>query len=132
MGWLTSLFGGANTAEKAVDLIGDSVRGIGNWIDEKEYTQEEKAIAAQKAVDAHLELVKATANENSVRSVNRRWLAWGICGFVLMWGSVAMLFVVFGRAEVSTEIINVMKSLWMGEAFIAVITFFFGVQLLRK
>jgi hypothetical protein len=132
MSFIKSIFGGADTAGKTMDLVSDSVRGIGNFIDEQKFTDEERSVALSKAVDSHLRLMEATTNENSKRSVTRRWLAWGISGFVLAWASVAMMFAIFGKDEVVTDIIDVSNAFYLGVTFLAVIGFYFGVQLLRK
>jgi len=131
-GFVKSIFGGADTASKTMDLVGDSVRGIGNFIDEQKFTDEERSVALSKAVDAHLRLMEATANENSKRSVTRRWMAWGITGFVLAWASVATGFAIAGKEKVVNDIIAVAEAFNMGWTFLAVVGFYFGVQLLRK
>jgi len=132
MNWLTSIFGGSDTASKTMDLIGDSVRGVGNWIDEKDYTPEEKAKSLSEAVQAHLDLIKATANENSLRSVTRRWLAWAITAYILTWASVAMIFAILGKEDIVKNMIAVIEAFSLGWAFLAVVGLYFGVQLLRK
>ena len=130
--FIKSIFGGSDAASKTLDIVGDSVRGIGGFIDEQKFTPEERSIALGKAVDAHLELVKATTNENSTRSVTRRWLAWGITAYILSWGSVAMVFAIFGKPDIVNSMIAVMNSLHVGMSFLALVGFYFGVQLLRK
>ena len=131
-GFLSNLFGGSDTASKTMDLVGDSVRGIGNFIDEQNFTPEEQSVALGKAVDMHLELVKATTNENSKRAVTRRWLAWGITGFVLTWSSVAMVFAIMDKVDIVNSMVQVVQAFHLGITFLAVIGFYFGVQLLRK
>ena len=130
--FIKGIFGGGDNASKTMDLVGDSVRGIGNWIDEKEFTPEEKAKSLARAVDAHLELIKATTNENAPRSVTRRWLAWGVAGFMVFWGSIAMVFAIFGQKEIVSSMVAVAEAFYMGLVFLAVMGFYFGVQLLRK
>ena len=130
--FIKSLFGGSDTASKTMDLVSDTVKGIGGFIDEQQFTPEERSKAAGKAVEAHLELVKATANENSTRSVTRRWLAWGITGFILAWASVGMVYAILGKTEVVASMLSIVESYSLGWTFLAVIGFYFGVQLLRK
>ena len=74
---IKGIFGGKDTASKAMDLATTSITGIGDWIDKKDYTNQERAIDLSKAVDAHLELIKATVNENSMQTPHRSGL--GAC-----------------------------------------------------
>lgn len=129
---LSWLFGGSKTADKTLGIVDKSLSGIGNWIDGKDFTNQEKAEMHAKAVDAHLELVKATTNENSVRSVTRRYLAWGITGFILFWSSVAIALAIAGKYEAVKAIIDIAAHFQLGMAFLAVIGFYFGVQLFRN
>jgi len=131
MSWFTGLFGGGETANKAMDIADKSLSGIGNWIDNKDYTQQEKAIDLNKAVDSHLKLIAAIADENSTRSITRRWLAFGIVGYVLLWGSVAMIFAIRGETQIVNDMLAVMAGLSIGMAFLAVVGLYFGVQFLR-
>ncbi len=130
--FIKSLFGGSETAGKTLDLVSDSVKGIGSFIDEQQFTPEERSQAAGKAVEAHLALVTATANENSTRSVTRRWLAWGITGFILAWASVGMVFAILEKPEIVNSMLAIVEAYSLGWTFLAVIGFYFGVQLLRK
>jgi hypothetical protein len=83
IGMLTSLFGGGETASKSIDLISSSVRGIGGFIDEQEFTTEERVKAQMELARLNQELVKSTMHENSIRSITRRILAWSIMGSFL-------------------------------------------------
>ena len=132
MNWLMSLFGGADTASKTLDLVSSSVKGIGSFIDEQQFTPEERSQANMKAVEAHLELIKATTGENSTRSVTRRWLAWGVTGYVVIWGSLAMVFAILGKSNVVNDMVAVINALNLGITFLAIMGFYFGVSLLRK
>ena len=131
-GFIKGIFGGSSSAEKSLDIAGKAISGIGGWIDGKDFTEQEKAEMWSKAVDAHLRLIEATGNENSVRSVTRRWLAWGITGFVLFWSSVGMVLAILNKTEQVQRIVEVADAFHLGISFLAVMGFYFGVQLLRK
>lgn len=130
--FVKGLFGGSDTADKAMDLATSSITGIGEWIDNKDYTNQEKAKDLNLAVQSHLKLIETMANENSLRSVTRRWLAWGIVGFTVFWASVAMVFAALGSYEIVNSMIKVMEAFKLGMAFVAVIALYFGVQFIRK
>jgi hypothetical protein len=136
-----SIFGGGQNAEKKLEMADGALKGIGTWIDERKYTDEEKAKDIGLAVSNHLELVKATMDENGTRSITRRVLAWAITGAALFWASVAMGLAVSTRWTDTTEdaatvttinlMVSVAKEFWIGESFLAVVIFYFGVQFLR-
>ena len=126
------LFGGSKAAEKTIDMADKAMSGVGSWIDGKDFTPQEQAEMWGKAVDKHLELVAATCNENGARSVTRRYMAWGITGFTLFWGSVGMILAIAGKKEIVASMVEVANAFHLGLAFLAVVGFFFGVQLLRK
>ena len=130
--FIKTLFGGTDTASKTLDLVSSSVKGIGSFIDEQQFTPEERSQANMKAVEAHLELIKATTGENSTRSVTRRWLAWGVTGYVVIWGSVAMVFAILGKSNIVNDMVEVINALNLGITFMAIMGFYFGVSLLRK
>lgn len=125
------LFGGSDSANKTLDMADKAISGVGEWIDNKTYTAEEKAKDISAAARTHLDLIRATADENSARSITRRVLAWSVAGFVLFWASVAMVFGIFDDKEVVARIIEIAKAFWLGEAFVSVIVFYFGVQFVR-
>ena len=132
MGWFSNLLGGKENTGKVIDLAADSIKGIGNWIDNKDFTPQEKAANWAKAVEAHLELVKATADENSIRSVTRRWLAWGITGWILIMATISIALSIAGKQAAVKNIIGIINAFELGIAFVAVMGFYFGVQLFRK
>ena len=93
MGLIATLFGGRKTVEQGMKLAGDAARGIARWIDERDLTDQERIELNQKAADLMLQMVKATRDENSVRSITRRYLAWAIMGtFLLMIIAAAIVY----------------------------------------
>ena len=125
---LSTIFGGSGGgADRAMEVI----RGAGRWIDEQQYTAEEKAKALADLGDRVIEFVGATANESTERSITRRSIAIWIM-----------------RAEVCTlaasGIIYPFNSDWaayllaianfdapLGWLAIGVAVFFFGTHMLR-
>ena len=129
---LSLLFGGNSKADSAKTFAQTAVEGVGSWIDEQNYTPEEKAKALAEAATTHLKLIEATANENSSRSITRRVMAWAIVGFSVVWASVGMLFAIFNRPDTVQRMVEVAEAFNLGIAFVTVVGFYFGVSLLRK
>lgn len=132
MGWFSGLFGGSETALKTLDIVDSSLSGIGAWIDEKDFTPEEKSKALAVAVKDHLELVKSTVNENSGRSVTRRWLACGIVTWVLLHTTAAIILAVTGFKDQADMVFTAIVSVGGNMLLLAIVGFYFGVQFLRK
>lgn len=130
--WLASVFGGSKNSSKTLDIIDTSIKGIGNWIDEKDFTPEEKSKALAKAVDSHLELVKATNNENSTRSVTRRYIAVIIIGWVLLLSTLSICLYIAGRESDAKIVIDVISMVGGNVLVITIVGFYFGVSLIRK
>ena len=86
---LSYLFGGSSKESSGVSNAMEVAKGVGNFIDEQNFTEEERSIANAKSLDTVLEGVKLTRDENSVRSVTRRVLAWTIMGSYLFAFTVA-------------------------------------------
>jgi len=77
---LMSIFGSV----KVVDTVADTVKSGIEMLDEAFYTDQEKAADAGKIMDTWLEIQKAIAQENSIRSITRRILAWAVMGLFLI------------------------------------------------
>jgi len=122
MGWLSELFSSDKTVRKAVNLVDDSVRGVGNWIDELSFTEQEKAQANQKLLDFRLKVLDKTADESSVRSISRRILAWAIVGVFLTLIMLSAIGTILGLSW-AKGVFMIAKSIY--EAFLAVISFYF-------
>lgn len=129
--FVRNLFGGSNTADKALDMAGAAIKGVGTWIDEKNLTDEERVKFTIEAGRAHLELIKATADENSIRSVTRRWLAWGIAGTVCASFVTGVVLAIGGNKDAVQAIVALSEAYSLGWAFVSVIVFYFGVQFFR-
>lgn len=127
-----SLFGGSGRAEKETNNAMEIAKGIGGFIDEQNFTPEEAAkmhAANQAALHAH---IQATQNENSVRSVTRRYLAWSIMGTSIFLLLLSVILLGFDQKELVKDI----KELYIAYKFdwltIAVGSFYFAVQFKRK
>jgi len=80
MGFLSAILG----APKIVDTVADTVKGGMNMLDNAFYTDQEKAATAGRVMETWLEIQKATATENSIRSITRRVIAWLVMGLFLL------------------------------------------------
>lgn len=129
MGWFTSLFGSAETAEHTVKR---AVDGLYYGIDKLVYTKEEQADNEKVNIDQFIQFVSTTFNENSIRNITRRWLAWGVTGWILLNAQVAIIAAIFHHDDVVAKIIEIAAAFELGWCFFAILTAYFGVQFLRR
>jgi len=139
VGILSTIFGGTKTAEEATKLVADSVRGVGNWIDEQQLTEQERLEYAAKAQETYLRLVELINQENSVRSVTRRILAWGITAFILLNAQIAVAVSLLrsklpdGFADkFIDDVLKITTAFGLDWAFTAVVALYFGMQIFRS
>lgn len=74
---LKNLFGSATTIDKVAITAAD---GIYNGIDKLVYTPEEKAEALAAGRETFLKFIDKAYDQNTIRSITRRWLAFLIVG----------------------------------------------------
>lgn len=128
MGWITNFFGGT---EAATHVIKKAADGVYNGIDKAIYTDEEKSEDKIIRLKSYLDFAKQTLDENSIRNVTRRWLAWGVVGWTLINAQVAIVYAIRGQTEVVQRIIDVAVAFQIGMAFLSVMGLYFGVQFFR-
>ncbi len=131
MGWFTALTSTAKATENVTEIAKAGVEGGISILDKAFYTSQEQTQdsiqAAGKIMDTHLALVKATASENSMRSITRRSLAIMFCvPYVLAY----MIAVVFPK--MADHIIKVSSTMGMGKIVLAVVIFYFGYYGLKS
>jgi len=128
MGWL-DIFASEKIQTKAVDFVEDVTKGVGTWIDELNFTIEEKSKSDMELLAFRLDVLRKTANESSARAISRRYLAWAVVLVFLF----LVLLVVFGYivgASWAVSVLNVLKLIYT--SFLAIISFYFVTNLVDK
>ena len=69
---------------KAVSMVSDTVKSGMSMLDNAFYTKQEQAADAGKIMSTGLAIQTAIAQENSIRSITRRLLAWSVMGLFLL------------------------------------------------
>ena len=125
----SALIGSNNT--DGVDRVMDVAKGVGSWIDEQQYTEEERAKAISELGDKVITFVGATSNESTQRSITRRSIAvWIMRAEILVIAASAISFP-FNKewSEYLFKLASYDSPLgWMA---VGVGVFFFGTHLLR-
>lgn len=70
--FLKGLFGSSKNTDTIVET---AAKGIYNGLDALVFTEEEKAQYRQQQAETVLEFAKIAYDQNSIRSITRRWLA---------------------------------------------------------
>ncbi len=111
------------TSEKAVDTAADLVKDGAAALDMMFYTDEEKSISAQKMIDTWIEMQNAMHQENSAKSITRRYLALMILGSFL-----AQAFIAIGLFRYDPEWSKFVLSIMGLQSFMvgSVTIFYFG------
>jgi hypothetical protein len=139
MGILGALFGSKKVVETGADIVKMGAKGI----DALFYTDEEKAetVAARaelklKYAELNLEHVKATLGESTVRSMTRRYMAWGLYAlgafltvYSLLAYTIGAIYNKEAYVAVSGRALELLQVWW--PIIFAAGAFYFGVHLLR-
>lgn len=127
---IKTVFGGE--PNKAADLINDSVRGVGGWIDEQQFTDQEKAEMNMKLVENYAVFMENTMKENTERSRTRRNLAiWIIRTFIYLL-ITSVIFEAMGNPHMAEFVFKIMTSNPYALLVGGVGAFFFGTHLIRE
>jgi hypothetical protein len=106
--------------------------GVGNWIDEQQFTPEEKAKYSAETAQQFQAFMDSTIKENTQRSITRRSLAiWVIRTWImLLFASIiAQLFGMTGAAEYIWKVATYSTFDYL---VLGVGGFFFGAHIIRQ
>ena len=122
--FIKGLFGSSKNSETIVET---AAKGIYNGLDALVFTDEEKAQFRQQQAETVIEFAKVAYDQNSIRSITRRWLAFLTMGptiFLILLATAVYKF----DPEYSKFIFDVVGSLlpWAG----GVMIFYFGSGML--
>ncbi len=135
MGWLSAvgsfLFGGTAKNEANQSNLMQAASGVGKWIDEQDFTEEEKVVARTRNTKMLIDGIVASQDENSTRSITRRVLAWMIMGsFITAFWIAVIQKLVFGVDP--DDLLTIMDKFMLPELALAVGSFYFMVSLVRS
>lgn len=122
MSWITTLLG----TPKIVSTVAETVKSGVGMLDNAFYTDQEKAANSLKMTDTWLKIQKAIADENSIRSITRRILAWGILVNFLIIIDVGVYLVVAGNTNKVNALKTFIIDTKMGWMALSVVIFYFG------
>ena len=130
-----SIWAGIKTIfSSSPDKVLDMASGVGNFIDETFYTDQEKADAKIKLLDYKLKWLNATQGQNLARRYCA--VAFGL-NFILTF-QICLMVVLYGFftgtdvTEVIGNIKDLIISFQLGYIMITIIAFYFGKEFLKK
>ena len=114
------------SGEKGMEVI----KGVGSWIDEQQYTDQEKAESAAARAESYAKFMQQTIDENSERSRTRRSLALLILRW---WISLLTLSAILYKVDQSWSAYIFKIATYQDVAFLVlgIGAFFWGSHLLR-
>ena len=111
---------------KLLNTVADTVKsGISLW-DKSKFTEQEQSEMNLEAGKLWLKIQAATANENSVRSITRRWLACGILFNFLLFVNIGGGLLLAGKTERVVALQNFVIETKLGWMALSVVIFYFG------
>jgi len=120
---------------KILNTVADTVKsGMSMW-DKSKFTEQEQSEMSLATGKLWLEIQKATAGENSLKSITRRWLACGIIFNFLVLVNIGVGLILFGKEERVITLQNFVIETKLGWMALSVVIFYFGyygVQAIRK
>lgn len=111
----------------SVDKVFETVKNMG---DKLVFTSEEKAEFNMKIADKASEFVANTLNENSIRSITRRWIALSVILTTLFTFILCVVMVLIGKKI--DPILELVDKFEIGLAFILVLGFYFGFYYIQN
>ena len=121
------LFSWFQKGGEQVEKITDAVIKSGDALF---YTAEEKEENAAKRRDLYFKFLELSRDENSIKSVTRRVLAFAVIGQWLLMLNVAMGLYLFGLTEQATFVFSMIQDVfWF---VFAVGSFYFGADIMRS
>ena len=134
MGWFSGIVSGVKAifgaGQDGQSNVMKAATGIGNWIDEQQFTDQEKAAYTASMADKFGEFMSHTINENTERSRSRREIAiWIIRAEIGFLTSSAISFKF--DPELAKYLYQIAADSPMGYLTLGVGAFFFGAHLVR-
>jgi len=133
MGWLTGALTGLKailgTPKVASSIAETAKAGMVIW-DKSKFTEQERSELTLEGGKLSLKILEATANENSLKSITRRWIACGIVGSYLFSFFVGLICILVSSPKVKL-IIELVEKYQLGYLTLGVCSFYFvyyGVQ----
>ena len=125
MGWLTGIKAILGTP-KIINTVADTVKsGMSMW-DKSKFTEQEQSEMSLETGKLWLRIQEITANENSLKSITRRWLACGILFNFLFIVNIGVFLLLKGSTEKVTALKEFIVDTNLGWMALTVVIFYFG------
>lgn len=123
---IRALFGSSKTIDTVVET---AAKGIYNGIDVLAYTEEEKAMARARGVELFLKFTDKAYDQNNIRNVTRRWLAFMVVGpmMICFIGACIAYFFSSNTADFFYKMFNSLVPWGAG-----ILAFYFGPHLINS
>ena len=121
---------GAN--DKGADNVMRVASGVGKWIDEQKFTDQEKAQYSAETAKQFQQYMESTVKENTQRSITRRNLAiWIIRTWILLLAASIIAYA-FKQVDLAEYIFRIASLSTMDFLVLGTGGFFFGAHIIRQ
>ena len=114
------------------EKVSKMASAVGGFIDEQEFTKEEKAKHNLAIAESMQKFVDSTAGENTVRSQTRRHMALAVMATFLFWFSAQIILHILGLEDSATFIREQITTAPFSHLVAGVGAFFFASHLVRS
>ena len=135
MNWLSgikagvkAIFGGSSDGASNVMKV---ATGVGNWIDEQKFTEQEKAKYSVEMLGHYSNFMESTVAENTQRSITRRSIAIWVIRTEIGFLTASALLYKF-EPDLAKYLYQIATDSPMGYLTLGVGAFFFGAHLIRQ
>tara|TARA_R110000764_G_scaffold67319_1_gene140052 strand:- start:749 stop:1144 length:396 start_codon:yes stop_codon:yes gene_type:complete len=105
------------------DKVFEAAAGVGNWIDEQQFTDQEKSQASFKALDYKLKWLNATQGMN----LARRYIAMMFCITFLLSFIVCLIRIIINNPlDMVDQVIALCEAFKIGYITMTIIIFYYG------
>jgi len=119
MGIVGKIFGNSNTVDKVID-------NAARIADNLKFTEQERAKLNQEMSDSLAKHAEATLNENTDRSIARRYISVAMIALYVVVVVLVIVLNVIGKLVLAQQVVSACKELYLDVAFVMILAFFFG------
>jgi len=119
MGIVGKIFGNSNTVDKVID-------NAARIADNLKFTEQERAKLNQELSDSLAKHAEATMNENTDRSITRRYISVAMIALYVVVVVLVIILNVIGKLVLAQQVVSTCKELYLDVAFVMILAFFYG------
>ena len=114
------------SSEKTGEIAHTVVKSGFGLLDNAFHTEQEKSADSKEIMAMWMRLQELQATQLSPTSISRRYISWAIIGQMIIVINTCLVNVCLGNNVIVDSVVQMSSALWLGQAFVAVIVFYYG------